>query len=391
MIKIITVLYMFTPSSECGNCHTDIYREWKNSLHAQSVTDPVFKNAYNKIKDENQKKKCLNCHSPTVLLTKDYKIEEKITKEGVTCDFCHSVKGMKDNSYIIEVGEYKYGPFKPVLKSFELGHKSKYSELHKKSEFCKGCHEYKNRYGIYVLDTYNEWKKSEYSEKGIQCQNCHMPIDPYAKVVNPDIYPSERFVTAHKFLGGRSQIRLKEAAEINLIYEKEGDNLVVSVYVTNKESGHMLPTGIPIKRLTLEVYLTDKQGKIIEKRTKIYQRVVVDINGKVIKDIDRIFTDAYKIVKDNRIPPGETIRESFTFNIKEKGAYTLKAELRYEYRVPIFEPYVRKMVIDKKEVKIHSEKENKRGIIGFVVFSLLLLIAIGVLLTTLVILLRKQD
>ena len=35
-----------TPSRECGKCHKDIYSAWKNSLHAQAVSNPVFRAAY---------------------------------------------------------------------------------------------------------------------------------------------------------------------------------------------------------------------------------------------------------------------------------------------------------------------------------------------------------
>jgi len=30
----------YTESKTCGACHTVIYKEWKNSLHASSISDP---------------------------------------------------------------------------------------------------------------------------------------------------------------------------------------------------------------------------------------------------------------------------------------------------------------------------------------------------------------
>jgi len=30
----------YTESQTCGACHTVIYKEWKNSLHASSISDP---------------------------------------------------------------------------------------------------------------------------------------------------------------------------------------------------------------------------------------------------------------------------------------------------------------------------------------------------------------
>ncbi len=36
----------YTSSEVCAKCHEDIYRTWKNSLHALSLSDPVFDAAY---------------------------------------------------------------------------------------------------------------------------------------------------------------------------------------------------------------------------------------------------------------------------------------------------------------------------------------------------------
>ena len=37
----------YTESQTCGVCHTAIYKEWKNSLHASSISDPVFLGVFN--------------------------------------------------------------------------------------------------------------------------------------------------------------------------------------------------------------------------------------------------------------------------------------------------------------------------------------------------------
>ncbi len=374
---IILILFYFTKAEDCKYCHKDIFREWKNSLHAQSLQDPVFLNAYEKIEDKEEGKLCLNCHAPTVLYTKDYSLKKEITREGVTCDFCHSVKGIeKDSFYVIDVGDIKYGPLPSILESFNVGHKNRYSELHKRAEFCKPCHEYKNRYGVYILDTYREWKESEYREKEVHCQNCHMPEDPFSKIVEPEIYPSEKPVTSHKFLGGHSQIRLKETAILDVFYKIENKSLVASIYITNKESGHRFPTGTPIRKLILEVLLLDKYGEIVDKKVKTYQKLIVDKEGKIINDVGKIFTDGFKVIEDNRIKPKETRRENFTLNMKGEGPYTFKVELNYEYRVPYLEPDIMRMPIAKKELIIETEKNLKNRNLNFIIYSLSIFIGI---------------
>ena len=84
----------FTSAKVCGECHVEIYNMWKNSLHAMSIEDPIFQTA-NLIafKNSNGETKvlCIKCHAPITFWNKDYDLKQDITKEGITCDFCHSV------------------------------------------------------------------------------------------------------------------------------------------------------------------------------------------------------------------------------------------------------------------------------------------------------------
>jgi hypothetical protein len=35
---------------------------------------------------------CLECHSPIAVLTNDTSLRQKVSWEGVTCDYCHSLR-----------------------------------------------------------------------------------------------------------------------------------------------------------------------------------------------------------------------------------------------------------------------------------------------------------
>ena len=48
-------------AEECGQCHQEIYEEWKTSIHAHAYKDPFFQAYWNK--DDNIWI-CLNCHTP---------------------------------------------------------------------------------------------------------------------------------------------------------------------------------------------------------------------------------------------------------------------------------------------------------------------------------------
>src|ERR1700739_1088546 len=113
----------YTESQICGECHTAIYKEWKNSLHASSISDPVFLGVFNGVERE-KKNFCLKCHVPTTRVTGDYGLTQPISKDGVTCDFCHTVKSVdlnKGEPFEFDPGFVKRGPFESHL---QIGHKS---------------------------------------------------------------------------------------------------------------------------------------------------------------------------------------------------------------------------------------------------------------------------
>jgi hypothetical protein len=58
---------VYTSARTCGECHADIYNSWKNSLHAFSMTDPIFDAAYMqalKVGGDEARRLCLQCHAP---------------------------------------------------------------------------------------------------------------------------------------------------------------------------------------------------------------------------------------------------------------------------------------------------------------------------------------
>ncbi len=370
----------YTESRTCGTCHTVIYKEWKNSLHASSLSDPVFLGVFNEVEKE-KKIFCLKCHAPTVRVTGDYELAQFITKEGVTCDFCHTVKNVdlsKEDPFEFDLGFVKRGPFES---DEDVGHKNLYSEIHLKAEFCAGCHEVVNENGFHVMSTYSEWKVGPYAEKGIQCQNCHMPEEFGTPIVNPEIVKTQHIVTAHKFLGGHSQINITRAATLTQVLDKADDSLSVVVYVTNSEAGHSLPTGIPSRKVMLTVKLLDSKGEVFEEKEVVYRRVLVDGGGKEIPEgnIKDMFLKAVSVSGDNRIKPKETRREEFIFPLT-KGigkVLTVESTLRYEFSVPYLEPNIMRMEMA-RDVKTINVEEEGTGIwkwtVSFVAVLVLLFI-----------------
>jgi len=185
----------FMSPNICGGCHTDIYTQWKGSMHSHAYVDPVFQALWKLGSKETEgltDKLCAGCHtgigtvSGEIVMKDDEFQVSDIAKQGVQCDLCHTVVRStfletpthepQNASIVLEPGEVKRGPYKDAVSPF---HETAYSELHTKSEFCANCHHvFHPVTNFHIERTYDEWKYSIYAQNDIQCQDCHMmPIE----------------------------------------------------------------------------------------------------------------------------------------------------------------------------------------------------------------------
>jgi mono/diheme cytochrome c family protein len=342
----------FTSAEQCKKCHADIYRSWSLSLHANALKDPVFETAYYKAlakTGEPVRQYCISCHAPTTRHTRDYYLKQKISQEGITCDYCHRITATQWGAQLPEVvfgkGNTQYGQLKESAAT--PAHKSEYSELYLKAEYCAACHEVKSPAGALVMETYSEWKAGPYAKDNINCQNCHMAQAEGAeeKAVLEEGKKEVKFYSDHMVLGGHSQIKLAKAAGLITSAQVKDNKVKVTCLVTNKESGHKIPTGIPLRRIILEVVLLSKDGKEIAKKNMVYQKVLVDAAGKVLTEPAEMFLNAARVATDNRIAPKEQREEHFEFDLpQEVDTFSVDSHLRYEFETAILAP--QKMLID---------------------------------------------
>lgn len=336
----------FASSTTCGRCHVDIYDHWRNSLHARSVEDPIFRTAYFEAYTTSggeAKHLCLKCHAPTTQLTGDYELKEDISLEGITCDFCHSIKALnsKDGKgpYEVEQGLLKRGPWKDAKSTF---HQSEYSPLFESSTFCSGCHEFTNQYGLRVLETYSEWERSPYAKEGVTCQNCHMPRVEGIRVVAREGAPAREYVNLHRLAGGSSVSQLKRALAVEITdIERQGGELLVDVALSNHGAGHMVPTGLPGRAVVLEVSVRSG-GNVLESQQQAYKKIVLDDEGNEIEKVAFLF-GGRSIAQDNRIAPKEVRKERFRFKVPSSRQMEVSTKVFY-----VYEPHL----IEKKQVKV---------------------------------------
>jgi hypothetical protein len=335
----------FSSSRKCGQCHKDLFADWEHCLHAHSSNNAVFEAAYMQVyfeQGERARSTCLSCHAPVAYFNNDPKLTQPISREGVSCDFCHSIAEVLPGTpegpqFRFEFGGVKQGPLKD---SKSPAHPTRFNELYRQSLFCKGCHEQISPSGIPMIATFSEWEQSPYPDKGITCQKCHMEPVTGKTVAESVKKTTANQISNHNIASGHSLTKRRRALEIKIAaIETHKNRIRVQVDLTNTGAGHKMPTGLPVKKIILEVKVEDANGGHRQTQQRVYQKVLADAQGKAVtKVVDLMLGKATTVVSDNRIAPLETRHESFTFFVEKPEEQTVSATAYYSYTPEILQP-----------------------------------------------------
>ncbi|MBI2821583.1 MAG: hypothetical protein HYX74_05110 [Acidobacteria bacterium] len=331
----------FTPPQECGKCHQEIFSQWSQSMHAKSVTDPIYRAVIDKMMQRTegaQKAFCLSCHAPVasvtgrLLETKSLNWDSfsEIEAQGVICDFCHTISGNENLGKNISVGAYvyprkgttavKYGRNADAETSDHLVEPSQFLTS---AEVCAICHKFKHPVaGLEIQSTYDEWQRGPYSKEGVRCQDCHMPAFSGTTATGGK---QREEIHAHVFLGGHTEM-IKRAATLSVwgVSEKRRDatQLKVTANVTNSGAGHTIPTGIPgIREIVLQVDVLGPAGEILGRKTFRYGQRLTAQDGSAA-----LPWEAYKVLEDNRIEPRRSKQNSFEVSLPPRVTGNVKIE-----------------------------------------------------------------
>ncbi|HEU4402830.1 MAG TPA: multiheme c-type cytochrome [Candidatus Polarisedimenticolia bacterium] len=326
----------YASARTCSACHQAIHKYWSESPHALSASNPVFletlRRGVETAADKTAaRRECVWCHAPTTLVTNDFELKDPVSREGITCDFCHTVADVdmdqQDRPFVTEPGPVKRGPLEYAKSP---AHKTAYSPLHRASPLlCAACHEWKNTHGVAVLSTYSEWKAGPYPARGVPCQDCHMGLVPGATVREDIKGTSLRVVNLHRLVGGSARSQLARGLDLKIeSMTRSGEMADIAVSVTNVAAGHPVPGGLATKSLVLAVGVEAADGTLQHRQERVYRREMKDAQGKVLEDLNAIFAQATSIGIDNRIKPKESRTERFSLPISP-GARALVARLEY--------------------------------------------------------------
>jgi len=228
---------------------------------------------------------CAACHTPAAAIDAAYNTDpitvSGVGAEGVGCDFCHKVWDVS----LDPISSLPY-PNMPGVLSFEFRRPSKdhqffagpfddvapgedtYSPLQQQSQFCAPCH-----FGVFwdtvVYNSFGEWLESPYSnpETGKTCQDCHMPPgqnNHFARLDKGGVIRDPQTIFSHNMPGAANEELLQNAVNMEVKADRNGGQLVVTVTITNDQTGHHVPTDSPLRHLILLVKATNSQGHTLQ-------------------------------------------------------------------------------------------------------------------------------
>jgi len=227
-------------SDSCGECHADIARQWRDSIHSQAASDTAYQTNVNLLSTKKgmaTTRYCEGCHAPVALLTGQLTKGGKLDtpghlREGVNCKTCH---GISEIEHLRGVASFKFTPSEDYL--FANRSSAVLDKIHNfvvriqprqhrkdmargvlsTPQMCATCHAQfmdkdVNSWGwVKMQDDFTAWLNSPYSGQGVQtfskhamtrCQDCHMPLteatDPSAN--------AQGLVRAHFMPGANTAI-----------------------------------------------------------------------------------------------------------------------------------------------------------------------------------------
>jgi Flp pilus assembly protein TadD/nitrate/TMAO reductase-like tetraheme cytochrome c subunit len=213
----------FTDSDTCGECHRDVYEQWKGSMHHFASFNNQF---YRKSVEHMQSvvgtqpsKWCAGCHDHAVFFNGrfDRPIAEQIdtieARAGLGCTSCHSIVRVGSSMGNADL-TVEYPPLhrlassrNPYLRALDRFLTYLDPEPHRRTfmkpflrqdsaEFCASCHKVHldkpvNDYRWFRgFNEYDAWQASGVSGQGARsfyypaqaqtCVDCHMPVTPSA-------------------------------------------------------------------------------------------------------------------------------------------------------------------------------------------------------------------
>lgn len=191
-----------------------------------------------------------------------------------------------------------------------------------------------------------------------------MPTVKEATTVKPEVKVSAKRVNKHDLQGGHSAEQLRRAAKLEILDVTRGpDSVTAMVRVTNVGSGHMIPTGIPTRKLALAARLKGPRGDVIRESTVRYRKALVDAEGKPVDTDAEILVKPVTVFQDNRLAPLEARTERFVFPVGKDIVFDetiLQRTYRRNFSVEVTLTYsYAPMILKPADIVVEMAKANR--------------------------------
>ena len=278
-------------SEKCGECHQQITREWRASMHGRSASDPFFqKNLHSLAKNKGIEaaRYCGGCHMPIALLSGHLSPGGDLSRgmhieEGVSCMGCHGISKVLSlegvGSYLFEPEQhYLFGDSDGWLQTELHNYLMKINPRQHRKDMareilsdpvnCATCHEQYidkelNDWGwVQLQSQYQAWVKGPFSkhsdknyasDKVYRCQDCHFPL------VNGDDPSANRDgkIRSHRTPAANTAVPyiLNDQEQLDTVISFLQDNRIsVTVQLANNQTGQQgKQTVEPGETVTLNV------------------------------------------------------------------------------------------------------------------------------------------
>jgi hypothetical protein len=327
-------------AEECGECHSEIYREWRTSMHAMAWTDPYYQVDF--IFDGSQQI-CLNCHIPLQnqqenlvlgfrdserfkpILKPNPEFDAELQREGVTCAVCHVRGGV-----II-------GPYGDT----DAPHPTRYDQtMTSGMGTCRKCHVVSGKrwdtfYRVPPCGTVAEIEEGGL-DKESDCVGCHMPS--INRPLENDAVPRQGRM--HLWRGGHSREMVRAALKVDFnITTDRGESKRATITLTNIGADHYLPTGTPDRHLSLEFRLKDQKGITVREKSYLLKRhilwrpLILDLwDTRLAKDSPQSFSF---IIKPGDFPAPVELEVSVRYHLLDEAR---RKRIAYNNQEPISYP-----------------------------------------------------
>ncbi|MBY0375427.1 MAG: cytochrome c family protein, partial [Bryobacteraceae bacterium] len=210
----------FMESERCGECHRDIYEQWKSSMHHfASFNNQFYRKSIEHMQEVQGSTKgskwCAGCHDHAVLFSGKWEkpihqqIDTPEAQTGLGCVSCHAITNvqgsMGQGGFTIEYPELHdlAASTNPWMRKLDYFLTYAEPEPHRRSfmkpfmrqdsaEYCAACHKVhldvpvNNYRWLRGFNDYDNWQASGvsgqgarsfyYPEKSSTCSDCHMPL-----------------------------------------------------------------------------------------------------------------------------------------------------------------------------------------------------------------------